>query len=100
MNTRLVGKGIGPNHRFVRLHREASNGGNEAGHGHDLLGINARIELVNIFARTQSHDDFFQRGIARSLAETIDSTFNLSRTVQYGRQRIGNRQTEVVVAMH
>ena len=51
-------------------------------------------------ARAQRHDDFLQRRVARALADAIDRALDLACAGLERGQRIGDRQPEVIVAMH
>jgi hypothetical protein len=42
---------------------------------------------------------FFERGIARALADAVDGAFDLPRAAGQAGQRIRNRHAEVVMAM-
>ena len=52
-----------------------------------------------IAARFEGHDDFLHGGVAGALADAVDGAFDLARPVADGGERIGHRQTEIVVAM-
>ena len=45
------------------------------------------------------HDDFLQRRVASPLANAVDRAFHLPGAVADGRQRIGDGQSQVVMAM-
>ncbi len=57
------------------------------------------VDLVIIVARAQGHDDFLQRRVAGALADAVDGAFDLPRAVFDGRQRIGDGQAQIVMAM-
>ena len=99
MDAGLVGKGIGADDGLVRLHRIAGDAGHQLGRRHDLRGVDARVATEHILARAHRHHDFFQRGIAGTLAETIDGAFDLARAVHHGGKRVGDGHAEIVVAV-
>ena len=45
------------------------------------------------------HDDLFQRGVARPLADAVDGALDLPRAAAQRRQRVGDGQAEIVVAV-
>ena len=53
----------------------------------------------HILAGGHGHHDFFQSRIAGSFAQTIDSAFNLPGAIEHGGKRVGDRQTQIVMAM-
>ena len=64
-----------------------------------MLGIYAGINIEEILAGTNRHDNFFQRCVTSTFAQTIDSTFDLTGTVGNRSQRVGYRKAQVVMAM-
>ena len=51
-------------------------------------------------ARLQRHHDFFERAVAGALADAVDRAFDLPRAGDDGRQAVGHRHAEIVVAVH
>ena len=49
--------------------------------------------------RVQQHHDLLERGVARALAEAVDRDLDLARAGLQARERVRDRETEVVVAM-
>ena len=47
----------------------------------------------------QAHDDLFQRGVARALADAVDGALDLPDAGGNRGMRVGDGQAEVVVAM-
>src|SRR5690606_6788257 len=93
----FVRKGVGTNHRLVRLHGVAGDAGNEPGSRHDLRGIDAGLEVENVATRLYRHDDLLEAGIAGALAEASDRALDLACAVHDSSERVGNRHAEVVV---
>ena len=50
-------------------------------------------------AHFQRHHYFFQRGVARALAQAIDRTFDLARATGDSGQSVGGRHAQIVMAM-
>ena len=67
--------------------------------GTSRVRVDAGPGGVIIAARAQRHDDFFQRAVARPLAQSVDRAFDLARPGLDGRQAVGHRHAQVVVAM-
>src|SRR3989338_2703472 len=99
MDAGLVREGIGADNRLVRLHRKTGDARNHARGRHDLGGVDARVAAKKIAPRTHCHHDLLKRGVAGTLAEAVDGAFHLARAVQYRRQRVGDRQAEIVVTV-
>ena len=100
MDAGFVGKRIGADNGLVGLHCKTGNAGHQARGRNDLRRVDAGFTAKHVLACTHRHDNFFQRSIAGALAQAIDRAFHLTRTIQYRRQRIGHRQTQVIVAVH
>ncbi len=52
-----------------------------------------------IAAGAKGHHDLFQRTVAGALADAVDGAFDLAGAVQDGRQTVGDRHAQIVVAM-
>ena len=92
-------EGVCADHRLVGLHGIAGNGGHQFRCRHDLRGVDARFQAKQIVAYFQRHHNFFQAGIARAFAQTVDGAFHLAHACLNGSQRVGNRHAQVVVAV-
>ena len=99
VNARFVCKCIGAHNGFIGLHRIAGNGRHELGSGHNLGGVHAGFEAEHIVAGFKRHHDFFQAGIARALAQTVNGAFHLARAAEHGSQRVAHGQAQIIVAM-
>ncbi len=67
---------------------------------HDVLGINAGIDMEQILAGTNRHDNFFERRVTGPLTQPIDGALYLTGSLGNRRQGVRHSQTQVVVAMH
>jgi hypothetical protein len=65
----------------------------------DLLADDVGFQTKEILARLERHHHLFQRGIPGSFTNTVNRALHLPRPVGNGGERIGHRQTEIVVAM-
>ena len=57
-------------------------------------------KLHQVVAGAQRHDDLFHRRVAGTLAEPVDGALHLPRARLHGAERVGDREPEVVVAVH
>src|SRR6266540_448677 len=65
---------------------------------------NALRPTTALFAWTllphnERHHDLLERRVARALANPVDRAFDLARAALYRRDRVGDREAKVVVAM-
>ena len=95
----FMGKGVLADDGLIELHRKAGHGSNATRNVHDLGGINAGIPRHDVVAHAQGHDDFFQCGIARTFAQSVDCAFNLARAADHGGKAVGCGHAQIVVAM-
>ena len=58
------------------------------------------LERQPVAARLERHHDFFERSVARALADAVDGALDLPRAGLHRRQRIRHRQAQIVVAVH
>ena len=100
MNAGFMGEGIRADNRLVRLHREAGDAGNHFRGADDLRGVDPRVAAEHVLAGAHRHHDFFQRGIARPLAQAVDRAFDLTRAGLDGGQGVGHGEAEIVMTMH
>ena len=84
---------------FIRLHRETGQLADQPAGVVNLRGIDTGGQVEEIAAGLDSHDDFFQRGIAGPLADAVDGAFHLPGAVFDGFQAVGHSQAQVVVAV-
>ena len=85
--------------RFIRWNRHSQHVGDHAAGAKELARFDSGGHSVIVGARSDAHDDFFQRGVAGSFADSIDRPFHLARTIANARQGVGRRKTQIVVAV-
>ena len=86
---------------FVALHKEAGQTADQFATGLDMLGFDSCIHVAKkIFSSSDSHDHFFHGGVSGPFTNAVDSAFHLPCPRLYRRQRVGNREPEIVMAMH
>ena len=99
VDARLVGEGVAADDRLVGLHRVAGHVRDQPAGAGDLLGLDLRLGVEVVAARADRHDDLFERGVAGALADAVDGALDLGRAGAHRGERVGRRQTEVVVAV-
>ena len=99
MDTRTVCKGIGSHNGLVGRNDNTHEAADQTARIYDLARHDIRIEIEIIPARLDGHDHFFERGIARAFTQSIDSTFDLTRTISESFERIDGRHAQIVVAV-
>ena len=57
------------------------------------------VERQAIGAHLRGHHDFFERRVAGALADAVDRALDLPRAGGQRRERVGDREPEVVVAV-
>ena len=62
------------------------------GSRHELFGVNAGLEGELVVAGLHRHDDFFEGGIACTLANTVDGTLDLPGSAHHAGDGVGDRQ--------
>jgi hypothetical protein len=93
-------EGIGADHRLIGLDRESGDPGYQARAIHDLSGVKPGPTVEEVLTGSDRHHDLFEGGIASALTQTIDGALDLTGAVPHGRQRVGDRQTEVVMTVN
>ena len=96
----LVGEGVAPDDRLVGLDGEARYRRDQARGPRYRARAHARAKAVVVGARAQGHHDLLEGAVARPLADAVDRALDLARARRDGGQRVGDREAEVVVAVH
>ena len=96
----LVGERVPAHDRLVRLHDVARQARDHARGAGDLLGVDVRAQAVARSAGREQHHDLLERGVAGPLADAIDGRLDLAGARHHAGQRVGDRQAQVVVAVH
>ncbi len=95
----LVGEGVLADDGLVELHRKAGDRRDIAAGAGDVPGVDAGLVGQPVGAHAQRHHHFFQGRIAGPLADAVDRHLDLPRPALHARERIGDRQAQVVVAV-
>ena len=99
VDARLVGEGVGPDDRLVRLDRDARDLRQEPRGLVDVLGLDPRMEAEEVLPGLDGHDDLLHRAIPGPLADPVDRALHLARPVLHGGQGIGGGEPQIVVAV-
>ena len=65
-----------------------------------MLGVDAGVVRVAVGARLEDHHDLFERAVAGAFADAVDGALDLPRAGLDRGQRIGDREPQIVVAVH
>ena len=101
MNARFVGERVLADDRFVGRDFDAGDRLQHFGGLGDFLASDVRRHSAEtVAARFQRHDDLFERGVARALADSAYRALYLPRAGGDAGERIGDREPEIVVAVN
>ena len=99
MDARRVRERVLADDRLVGLHRDAGDRRQQPRGGGDLLCLHIRVDAKLVCALAQDHGDLFQSGVAGALADSVDRNFDLAGAVHDRRQRVRDREAQIVMAM-
>ena len=99
MDSGFVRERVVADDRLVGRHRLSDHLRQQPRGRVDLARVDARSDAHQVVARLHRHHDFFHRAVARALADSVDRAFDLTRAVAHRRQRIRDRQPEIVVTV-
>ena len=80
MNTRGVCKRVGAHNSLVGLHHKTGRLTHHAAGRKNVFGIDAHLKAKIVFACFHRHDDFLQRAVAGTFAQSIDGALHLPCT--------------------
>src|SRR4029077_6753211 len=93
------GEGVAPGNGLVGLHRDARNFAQHLAGGENMLAYDTGLVRVTIGANMHRHDNFFERGIACTLADAVDGALDLSSPGGHCGESIRYRHAKIVVAV-
>jgi hypothetical protein len=99
VDARLVQKRVTPHDGLVRWNLVARDVGDHAARVGELAGLDPDPCAVEVRARGERHHDLLQRGIPCPLPDAVDGDLDLAGPDLDPRQRVGDRHSEVVVAV-
>ncbi|CAB5033590.1 unannotated protein [freshwater metagenome] len=100
MDARLVGESISTNDCLVGLNCVPGQARDQATCAGELCRLDVGVKTVEIGrARVEQHYELFERCIAGAFADAVDCALDLPRTREHTRERVGDRETKVIVAV-
>ena len=96
----VVREGVGADHRLVGLHHHAGELGDQPRGAVQLGVVELRGHAEHLGVQPRRHGHLLERGVAGALADAVDARLDLARAGADRRQRVGDGQPEVVVAVH
>ena len=95
----FVGERVAADDGLVVLNREVRHGRDQFRCLKQHRRFDAGMERHDVGAGADRHHDFFERGIAGAFTQAIDGAFDLAGTGANASERVGDRETQVVVAV-
>ena len=97
MDAGAMGERVGAHDRLVGLDVDAGDGAHQLASARELGGDDAGMGVERLLVHADRHDDLFERGIARALAQAVDSALNLRGAVADALE--GERRSHAKVVM-
>ena len=95
----LMREGVRADDRLARRDRHARDIAQALAALVDLLGVDARLGLIEVAARLERHDDLLEAGVARALADAVDGALHLRRARLDAGEGVRDGHAEVVVTV-
>src|SRR4030042_305608 len=95
-----MAKSVAADNSLIGLHGKSGEVTDKTARAVNLLRFHIRRQVKEIGAGLDSHDDFFQGGVTSPLADAVDRTLHLPGAPLDSCQAVGNRQSEVVMAVN
>src|ERR1700722_16871607 len=99
MNASFVRKSVASGHGLVRLHRYAGDLTQHLAGEKKMFACDSSFIGITIATNPHCHHNFFERGIARALADSVDGALPLARSGGDCRHAVRNGHSQVVMAM-
>ncbi len=97
----LVRERVSSHHRLVWLDDVAGEAAHHAAGAGDLLGVDLAPQAADVVgAGAKDHRHLLERGVAGPFADAVDAAFDLPRPDVETGEGVGDREPEVVVAVH
>lgn len=91
--------GVGSDDGFVSLDQHSGVLGDEFGDREKFFCFDCAGAVVVVAADVKGHDDFFERGVACALSDTVDGDFDLAGTAHDSAEGVGGCHSQIVVAV-
>ncbi len=99
MNPGLMSERVLSHNGLVSLHLHPGDRRHQVTGRIQPIGIHIRLTAVIVGPRFDRHHDLFQRGVARTFAQSVDRAFNLTSSGFDRRQTVGHGQSQIVVTV-
>ena len=99
VNAGFMRERVGPDNGLVRRHRHTDDGREGVAGGNEARGVDAGGERQRIGPHFERHHNFFERGVAGTLANAVDGALHLAGARLHRGNRVGDGQAEIVVAV-
>src|SRR5436305_15251924 len=101
MDAAGMGEGVFTDDGLAALHHQTTHARDETGTFQDFARVHAATDSAEeITPRFEGHGYFLEGGIAGALADAIDGAFNLTGAGADCGEGVGDRQPQVIMAMH
>src|SRR6059036_103236 len=97
--SRLVSECILTDDRLIHLYLFTGKLAKQLAGAIQLLRLHAGRDVVIALSRIQRHNDLFQRRVSGTLADPVDRAFDLAGAILNCGKTVGNRQSQIVVAV-
>ena len=94
-----VAEGVFAHDGLVGLDVHARDAADQAAGGVNLGGVHIELDVEQVPAGVQGHNDFLEGGVAGALADAVDAALDLPGAGFDGGQAVGDGQAQVVVAV-
>src|SRR6266566_2992566 len=99
MYSRLVSECILTDDRLIHLYLFTGKLAEQLAGAIQLLCLHAGRDVVIALSRIERHDNLFQRRVSGTLADPVDRAFDLAGAILNCGKTVGNRQSQIVVAV-
>ena len=100
MDPGLVREGVGSDYRLRRGDRHADYVAQKSAGFINLASVDVRVSVVEVPAGSQCHNDLFEARIARTFADAVDRTLDLSRAGLDTREGVRDTHSQIIMAMY
>src|SRR5580692_9154467 len=97
VDARRMAKGVAPHDGLVGGDADPAAGLDELGQRIDAGGVDVDVNVQAGAVDGDGHDDLFERGVARALADAVDAQLDLPRPGAHRRDRVGRRHAQIVL---
>eukprot|EP00913_Durusdinium_trenchii_P035355 g33085.t1 len=100
MNAGFAGENVAAADRLHGRHRDAGEIGDQFAQRGELGGVDLRGAAVLIFVQRQRHGDFFERGVPRPFADSVNGALHDIRPFGDAGEGVRDREPQIVVKVN